>query len=335
MRKGTTMPDSPGESPTLSRAVFARALAAAAAVAGVPRRADAQAGPVTIRAAITSVYYDAVPILYAQRTGMFTKAGIDLQLGRLGTGAAVTAAVAGGSLDIGKSSFSPVVSAFGHGIPITLIAPGAIYDAKSPNGALVVPRESPIRGAADMNGKIVAVNNLTDPTRPGIDQWLEQNGQSKDAVKLVEVPMSAMMGALEGGRVDAIMLTSPVMDEALASGKVRSLAPVMSAIAPRWLFSAYFATKEWAAKNRATVKRFADVMVASAAYTNAHHGEMTALIAELVGATESSIARMTWPTGGTVLLPAEIQPVIDIAAKYGMIAKRFEAREMIFDPNKA
>ena len=42
-------------------------------------------------------------------------------------------------------------------------------------------------------------------------------------------------------------------------------------------------------------------MGASAAYTNAHHGELTALIAELVGATESSIARMTWPAGGTAL----------------------------------
>lgn len=321
---------------TPSRARFAAMVASAGALAAAPRVARAQAAAlIPVRAAITPVYYDAVPILYAQRTGMFAKAGIDLQLGRVGTGAGVTAAVAGGSLDLGKSSFSPVVSAFGHGIPITVIAPGAVYDAKSPNGALVVAKDSALHAAADLNGKVIAVNNLTDPTRPAIDQWLEQNGQSRDAVKLVEIPMAAMPAALDEHRVDMIMLTAPIMDEVLATGKYRSLAPVMSAIAPRWLFSAYFATREWAAKNKDAMKRFAGVMVASAAYTNAHHAELTALIAELVGATESSIARMTWPAGGTALVPAEMQPVIDLAAKYGMIGKRFDARDMIFDPNKA
>jgi len=44
---------------------------------------------------------------------------------------------------------------------------------------------------------------------------------------------------------------------------------------------------------------------------------------------------MTWPVGGTALVVAEIQPVIDIGAKYGYVAKRFAAREMIFDPKKA
>lgn len=319
---------------TLTRGRFTGALASAAAVVAAGRSVRAQS-PVVIRAAITPVYYDAVPILYAQRTGMFAKAGIDLQLGRLPTGASITAAVAGGSLDLGKSTFPPVVAAYAHGLPLTVIAPGAIYDSRSPNGALVVAKESSIRGAADLVGKVVAVNNLTDPTRPAMDTWLEQNGVGKDAIKYVEIPMAAMPAALDTHRIDAIMLTAPIMDEALATGKYRSVAPVMSSIAPRWLFSSYVATHDWASKNREAVKRFADVLVASAAYTNAHHGELTALIADLVGATETSIARMTWPTGGTALVAAEMQPVIDIAAKYGFIQKRFDAREMIFNPGKA
>jgi ABC-type nitrate/sulfonate/bicarbonate transport system substrate-binding protein len=147
--------------------------------------------------------------------------------------------------------------------------------------------------------------------------------------------MSAMAPALDVRRIDAIMLTAPVMDDVLATGKYRSVAPVLNAIAPRWLFSSFFSTRDWAGRNKDAVKRFADVIVASAAYTNAHHGELSALIADLVGATEASIARMTWPTGGTALVPAEMQPMIDIAVKYGLIEKRFDARDMIFDPSKA
>jgi NitT/TauT family transport system substrate-binding protein len=316
----------------ISRLQFARASSAATLMAFATRTVSAQTAPLTVRAAITPVYYDATAVLYAQKVGWFTKAGIDLQLGRLPTGAAITAAVAGGSLDVGKSSFSPIVSAFGHGLPITLIAPGVVYDAKSPNGALVVPKDSPIHTAADLVGKVIAVNNLTDPTRPAIDKWLEQNGQSKDAVKLVEIGMNTMPAAADEKRVDVIMLTSPIMDEAMATGKYRSIAPVMSAIAPRWLFSAFFSQKDWALKHKEAAKRFNDVIVQSAIYTNAHHVELAPLIAEMTNSNPTTIARETWPIAGTSLVPTEMQPVIDLAAQYGMIAKRFEARDMIFDP---
>jgi NitT/TauT family transport system substrate-binding protein len=317
----------------MSRLRFATALTSLTAAAALPRTARAAPTPalVPVRAAITPVYYDAVPVLYAQRTGMFAKAGIDLQLGRLPTGAAITAAVAGGSLDIGKSSFLSVVAAVAHGVPVVAIAPGAVYDSRSPNGALVVAKDSPVRGPADMIGKTIAVNNLAEPTRPAVQLWLERAGLDKDAIKFVEIPMAAMQAALDTNRIDAVMLTAPVIDAAMATGKYRILAPVLTEIAPRWLFSAFVATRDWAHANRDTVKKFADTVEASAAYTNAHHGELTAVIADLQGASEDAVARMTWPTGGTSLVAAEMQPMIDISYKSGFINKDFDAHDMIFD----
>ncbi len=288
-----------------------------------------------MRAAITPIYFDAVPVLYAQKTGMFAKAGVDLQLGRLPTGAAITAAVAGGSLDVGKSTFLSVVAAFSRGVPIVAIAPGAVYDSRSPNGALMVPKDSPIHGPADMVGKTIAVNNLAEPTRPAVQLWLQHAGLDVNAIKFVEIPMSAMQAALDANRIDAIMLTAPVMDEAAETGKYRVLSPVLNEIAPRWLFSAYVATRDWAGANRDVVKRFASVMTASAAYTNTHHAELTPVVADLIGAPATAVARQTWPAGGTALLPAEMQPMIDAAAKFGLITKGFDAHDMIFDPAKA
>jgi NitT/TauT family transport system substrate-binding protein len=317
----------------ITRARATALLAGGAVAAALPVAVRAQAAPV--KGAITSVYYDAVPILYAQKSGMFAKAGIDLDLGRLPTGAAVTAAVAGGSLNIGKSTFFAVVAAFAHGVPIVVIAPGVVYDSRFPNGALVVAKDSPIRTAADLNGKIIAVNNLSEPTRPATELWLQKNGIAKDVVKFVEVPMSAMPAGLDARRVDLAFLTVPIIDETLASGKYRILEPVLNQIAPRWWFSAIIASRDWALANRDTVKRIASVIESSAAYTNVHHGELTAELAELIGATESSVAKMTWPQGGTAIVTAEMQPVIDLSVKAGFIPKGFDARDMIFDPAKA
>jgi NitT/TauT family transport system substrate-binding protein len=317
----------------MSRGRFVGAVASIGTAPLLPRAAGAQA-MIPVRGAITSVYYDAVPILYAQQTGMFTKAGIDLDLGRLPTGAAVTTAVAGGSLNIGKSTFFAVVAAFAHGVPIVVIAPAVIYDSHVPNGALVVAKDSPIRSVADMSGKVIAVNNLSEPTRPATEVWLQKNGAPKDEVKFVEIPMSAMSAALDTHRIDIVMLTSPVIDDVMATGRYRILEPVLNQIAPRWMFSAIIANRDWAKSNREAVKRVATVIEASAAYTNAHHVELSSQIAGLVGATESSIAHMAWPGGGTTLVAAEMQPVIDLSVKSGFIEKGFDARDMIFDPTK-
>lgn len=313
----------------LSRAQFTSALAGIGAAAALPRLAGAQA-LTPVKGAITSVYYDAVPILYAQKSGAFAKAGIDLDLGRLSTGSAVTTAVTGGSLNIGKSTFFAVVAAFAHGVPIVVIAPGVIYDSRFPTAQLVVPKDSPIHTAADLNGKVISVNNLSEPTRPATELWLQKNNLPKDIVKFVEVPMSAMSAALDSHRVDIAMLTSPVLDEALATGRYRALEPVLNQIAPRWWFSAIIANKDWATANRDTVKKIASTIEASSAYTNAHHRELSAQLAELVGATPASLAEMTWPQGGTSIVAAEMQPVIDLSVKAGFIKKGFNARELIF-----
>jgi NitT/TauT family transport system substrate-binding protein len=317
----------------MSRGRFVGAVASIGAAPLLPRGVCAQS-TIPVRGAITSVYYDAVPILYAQQTGMFSKAGIDLDLGRLPTGAAVTTAVAGGSLNIGKSTFFAVVAAFAHGVPIVVIAPAVIYDSRVPNGALVVAKDSPIRSVADMSGKVIAVNNLSEPTRPATELWLQKNGAPKDEVKFVEVPMSAMSAALDTHRIDIVMLTSPVIDDVMATGRYRILEPVLNEIAPRWMFSAVIANRDWAKANREAVKRVATVIESAAAYTNAHHVELSGQIAGLVGATESSIAHMAWPAGGTALVAAEMQPVIDLSVKSGFIEKGFDARDMIFDPTK-
>lgn len=317
----------------LTRGTFARSVAGAGAAIALPNIAGAQA-PVPVKGAITSIYYDAVPILWAQKSGMFTKAGIDIELGRLPTGAAVTTAVATGNLNIGKSTFFAVVAAFQRGLPLVVIAPAVIYDSRFPNGALVVEKDSPIRTVADLNGKVISVNNLSEPTRPATELWLQKNGMPKDAVKFVEIPMSAMSAALDSNRADIAFLTVPVIDEVLATGRYRMLEPVLNYIAPRWWFSAIIASRDWALANRDAVKRVASVIEASAAYTNAHHRELSAQIADLIGATPASVANMTWPQGGTAIVPAEMQPVIDLSVKAGFIPKGFDARDMLLDSIK-
>src|SRR5580692_12425675 len=78
------------------------------------------------------------PLLYAVDAGLFKKAGLDVEIVKLANGAAVAAAVAGGSIQLGKGSALTPVQAYAKGIPFIVTANLANYSSDSPNIAMVV-----------------------------------------------------------------------------------------------------------------------------------------------------------------------------------------------------
>jgi len=59
------------------------------------------------------------------RERSFPQAGLDVTIEKLNSGGAVTAAVAGGGVEIGKSSLVSLMAARAKGIPFVVVAPAA------------------------------------------------------------------------------------------------------------------------------------------------------------------------------------------------------------------
>ncbi|MGA2393450.1 MAG: ABC transporter substrate-binding protein [Candidatus Lustribacter sp.] len=277
---------------------------------------------------------DATPILYAQRSGMFAKAGLDVQLDRAGSGAAIAAAVLAGSYDVGLSNLVTLMSAHVRGVGFTLLAPAGIYRSKAPFSELVVARDSTAATGKDLDGKTIATPALDSLSTLVISNWVDAHGGDSRTLKFVEIPISAAQAAIELHRIDAALMNDTALSTALASGTVRILAPAMDAIAPEFPYSGWFTTTEWAAKHRDLVQAFARVMAESTAYTNAHHAETAAMLADFTGQTLDAVQHSNRADTGTVLRLSEIQPLIDLAAKYKFIAHAFPARELV-DPSVA
>jgi ABC-type nitrate/sulfonate/bicarbonate transport system substrate-binding protein len=115
------------------------------------------------------------------------------------------------------------------------------------------------------------------------------------------------------------------------SGKFRIVAPAYSAIAPRFLISAYVTTKGWASAHPDVVARFARVVDEAARFANSHHTETAPYVAQFSGLPLPVVQKMPRAIFTPRLDRAELQPEIDIAAKYGMLAHRFDVRELIFN----
>ncbi|HXP92327.1 MAG TPA: ABC transporter substrate-binding protein [Candidatus Binatia bacterium] len=297
------------------------------AVAGYPLAASGQ-GLTMLKAA--GVPEEAVTsVLWAEQSGLFRRYGLDVDLQPQRSGTAIAAGVAGGAYQIGKSSIVPLITAHAKGIPFIIVAPGGLYRSAKPHIALLVRADSPIKTAVDMNGRTLGVSALEDLYTIGIKNWMDKNGGNSTTLKIVELPLSAIEGGLETGRIDAGGSVMPALQSSLDSGKVRILAHMFDAVAPEFMYTAWFTATDYLKNNRKTVAAFARAESQAAAYVNGHPQQTIDMLSKYTAIEPGVIARMTRASLGTTLDPKLLQPCVDMCAKYKVIASAFDARDML------
>jgi ABC-type nitrate/sulfonate/bicarbonate transport system substrate-binding protein len=125
--------------------------------------------------------------------------------------------------------------------------------------------------------------------------------------------------ALETGRVAAGILAEPYTTAALAQGRI--IGDASAAVAKRFMITGWFAEASWLAKNPDEAKRLQAAILQTAKFGNANHAETEAIITKYTKITPDVAAKMTRSIYGDVKPdPALIQPVLDLAAKYGGMA---------------
>ena len=306
----------------------------AVAIAIVLLLASSSAGAQTLQTIRLGTGLDdsSKPVLYAQEAGLFRRAGLDVEIVALnGGGAAIAAAVAGGSLEIGKSNTLQLISAHEHGLPFTLIAPSSANGAYERDAAIVVREAVPIRSARDLNGKTIGVTSLVTIQLLSTRAWIDAGGGDSQTVRFLEVSPTATQAALEQGRIDAATVLDPILSQILGAGGLRVLAYPYGAVATRFDGSDFFTTTDWAAKHPDLVERFVRVMHDANAYVTAHETETNPVLASFAKIDLAVLEHMNHIERPAYLDAGQIQPLIDQAARYKFIAKAFPAAELISD----
>ena len=271
---------------------------------------------------------DLTPVLYALKTGMYQKAGLDLQFVPASSGSTATTAVLSGTYEIGKASPIAPILAHLRGLPIQLIANGIVSTPRTPFSAMLVATDSPIRTGADCNERTGVSPGLGDINSLAMSTWVDRNGGDSKTIKWVEVPGSAAAEAVADHRVDFALIQEPHLVAALAGGRVRPLADAYAAVSDRWITSSYVAQTEWASKHAEAIKKFVRVTYESAAYTNPRKAETATLMAQITKITPAVYAKMVRGDGATTSDPALLQPIIDMGVHYKVLGRAFAAKEM-------
>jgi NitT/TauT family transport system substrate-binding protein len=309
-----------------SRAQFVAGAAAATVL--VPNVIFAQAA-VKIRFAGVPTD-DLTPVFWAIEQGIYKKAGLDVEFIPTGSGTAATQAVISGTYELAKSSPLSSCAAYLKGIPVTIVGNGALWEDSNRWAEGVMAQDSNFKTGADLNGKTAAAAGLNDLAQLAIVAWVDKNGGDSKTMKWIELPNSASPAAVADHRIATVQLNEPFLSAAVESKQVKRFAPFLNAVSTYFASTCYLGRPDWVKQNAALVNRFVKLTYETGAYTNSHASETAPFMAEKTKMPLEVIRKVTRAHGATTSDPALLQPMIDVAAKYGQLTRSFPAKEICF-----
>jgi NitT/TauT family transport system substrate-binding protein len=308
-----------------SRAAFIRDAAAltAGCAAALPRTVAA-ADPIRF---LTVGSESGAAAVYAAERDFFKGAGVDVNVSIMASGGSVIPAVIGGSAEFGVSNPISLATAYARGAPLVCFAATVYYRSSAPNSLLMVAKDSAVQSAHDLNGKTIAVNGLRNTPQLSTEVWLDKNGADSKSVKFTEVPFEEMGLALTSGRVDAAFFSEPALS--LARSQLRVLGDPYGAIAPQFITGSYFTTRAYAAAQPAVVANVGRALRGAATWANGHPNDTAAILARIEKLDVQRVQTMARSIYAEALRPGDLQPVFDVAFKYGYLSSQVSAKAMI------
>jgi NitT/TauT family transport system substrate-binding protein len=307
----------------LSRAQML-ALLGAGAIAARPGIARAQTDPLRFGAAGSESFDEAFLLVDG---GFLSRAGVAGEAELLTNGPRITEAILGGSMDIGMSDILQLANAVNHGFPLGFFAGGSVYNTDAPTTVLCVAANGPIRTAKDLTGKTIGLQGLKTLAEVSTREWLRTRDVDPDKINFIEIGPALAVPTLLRGTVDAAVVSEPFVSA--GGDEIRRFGKPYDTVAKQFYISAFYAKRDWLAKNDATARKVQQAIYATARWTNTHHDESAVLLSKRLKMEPDRLKKMTRATFSTGLDPKLMQPVLNIATKYGLLEKPVDAATLI------
>ncbi|GGJ79787.1 thiamine biosynthesis protein [Streptomyces camponoticapitis] len=239
---------------------------------------------------------DVAPIYLGKEKGFYEKHGIGLTLTPAQGGAAIVPGVVSGDFQFGFSNVTSLLVAQSKKVPLKAVANGVASTGEegADFGGITVKKDSPLRSAADLEGKKVAVNTLKNIGDTSVKASVEKAGGDPSRVEFVELPFDQMPAALDAGQVDAAWVVEPGLATIKAQGG-RVIASNYVDVAPDLTVAMYFTSTAYAKQSPEVVKAFQDATRESLAYADSHPDEVRRVITTYTKIPEATLKNVTLP----------------------------------------
>jgi NitT/TauT family transport system substrate-binding protein len=219
---------------------------------------------------------DAAVLFLAVENGIFARHGLKVNVNPAASPTPIVASMASGQYQFGFVTTPVLINANlgGQKLQCVSVVDGQV-DPNSDSAAFVASAKSGITSIAALTGRTVGVVQLSSLNLFEVKKLTADAGAT--GVKYVSMPFPQMPQALEAGRVDAAVITSPFLQTALKAG-AKPLAYPNSQLFPNGTVYCFAATARYLGGNAKTAQAFRDAMVESTRYAKDHLTEEKATL---------------------------------------------------------
>lgn len=270
---------------------------------------------------------DVAPLYVADKAGYFQAEGLTVKFQQMQGGAAIIPAMVAGEVQVAFSNYVSLYLAKSNNIDLKIIGEGV--RAKPGFSAIMVMPDSPIKGAADLAGKKVAVNTLNNIGEIVVRSTVEAAGADHNAVQFVELPLPEHGAALERGDIDAAWTVAPWPTNLEATLKAVSVADPYAGPTDKLPVAGYAVTSEFAQENPNTVAAFLRALAKGAADSN-QMAKLQEVVPTFTQLSPEVVGQTTPPEFREPKVDSnELQRVAQLMETYGKLKAPLDVASMV------
>jgi NitT/TauT family transport system substrate-binding protein len=273
---------------------------------------------------------DVAPLHLGKEKGFFAEQGIEVEVVNTTGGAAAVPGVVSGEFDFAFGNVVSLIVARSQKLPLKAIAEGNSSTGQQGKdfGGIVVPKDSPIRTAAELAGKTVAVNNLKNVGDTTVRASIRKAGGDPSTVKFVELAFPDMPAAVASNRVDAAWIVEPFFTVTQNQG-ARVIASNFVDTAPNMTVATYFTTEKMIKQKADLVKRFTAAIEKSLQYAQEHPDEVRKVLLTYTKIDPAVAEKMTLPAWPTEINRESVQMMADLMLSDGLVKEKVDVSELL------
>jgi NitT/TauT family transport system substrate-binding protein len=278
---------------------------------------------------------DSAGFFIALHDGLFAKEGLTINYSPAVSSETAVAQQLMGQLDISGGNYVSYINeaAVDHQ-PIEVVAEASIMQ-QGAQTIFTMPA-SKIKTLAQLKGHLVGVN------APGNIEYLlgvsvlQENGITPSTVKFptAPIPFPQMGGMLASGKVSAAILPEPFASQAEQQYGAVPLTDLNQGATSDFPIEGYVVTKQWAAQNPNTLKRFLAALEVGQEISDTNRPAVEQAFEDINGARNGQVtagiaavmALDTYPIG---IDATRIQRVANVMFEFGLLKNRFNVSSML------
>src|SRR6202163_4227953 len=273
---------------------------------------------------------DCASAMVAVDEGIFKKHGLDAEMVLIGINSNIPAAILSNSIQIGGPTSTVFLQAVDGGLDLVAIAGASIMNPVSNGNITAFVRNGiTIKEPKDFVGKKVGAPGLNAFLHVLFVKWLVEKGVDPRQVNFVEVTFPTMSDIIKSGGVDAVLTAEPFVTRMTNAG--------LGSVGARYAVDLdrtdpiifYAASREWADKNAAAIKKFRDAITEAAEIVNNDREKASASIAKFTKQPIDLVKATPPNQAEPVLKPEQLSWWIEVMSSQKMLQSKLDTTKLV------